>query len=193
MAGLETYSQADLDKLVKILNDSGGEDEFMSWIEDWAAGHLMTQGAQIVGQPLLLFEEAPPIEDAQSTTSATFVDLGTRGPELTKMADGNWIAIWGCLVTNDAGGDVVAQMSILPSWAGESDSQVASTASAVSTRANMVYSRAFGAQGPAAVDSTGQGNNSMRARYRRQSGTGTPTFSNRWLVAVRTGPPTPGN
>jgi hypothetical protein len=194
MAGLESYTQQDLDRIVKMLSEAEGEKQLMSWVTDYVSTHLaVTQGSQIIGVPLLVFQEAPPIATPESTTSATFVDLATRGPELTKMADGNWIVIWGCLMENNAAGDVVGEMGVQPSWAGLSDSQVASAAVAVNLRCNCVYSRAFGAQGPAAVDATGQGNNSIRAQFRRQSGLGTPTFLNRWLVAVRTGPPTPGN
>ena len=194
MPGLEEYTQDDLKVLAKMLISSQGENELMSWIKDWVSAHLaITQGSQIIGVPLMLFAEATPVVTEESTVSATFVDLSTRGPELTGMADGNWIIIWGCLIRESGALDTVAQMAVQPSWAGLSDSQVASAQVFASTKSSAVFSRAFGAQGPAVVDSTGRGNSSIRGMYRRQAGTGTPNFSNRWLVAVRTGPDTPGN
>lgn len=193
MPGLETYTQADLDRLVKMLSSGEGEKQLMSWIQDWVARQFaVTQASQIIGTPLMLFNEAPPVETEESTTSATFGNLTTIGPTLSGMADGNWILIWGCLI-RCTGADSVGEMGISPSWAGTSDSHVAQLTVPVNTQGNACYSRAFGTQGPAVVDASGKGNSSATAVYRRQSGTGTVFFKNRWLVAVRTGPATPGN
>ncbi len=194
MAGLETYSQEDLVRLDEILRSPDGEKELMSWVKDWTAAHLaVTNGSQIIGVPNLAFVEAPMVAAPGSTTSGTFVDLTNVGPTLSGMSDGNWILFWGCTIREIGGIDSVGQMSILPSWAGESDSQVASAQVTANSMNNAVYSRAFGTQGPAVVDPTGLGNNSCRARYRRQSGGGTVSFTNAWIAAVRVGPPTPGN
>ncbi len=194
MAGLETYSQDDLKTLDAILRSPDGEKELMSWIKDWTAARAaVTQGSQIIGVPQLVFVEAPMVASPGSTTSGTFVDLTNIGPTLSGITDGNYIFFWGCTVQATGAGDVVGQMSILPSWAGESDSQVASCSAPLNTMNNACYSRAFGTQGPAVVDPTGVGNNSARARYRRQSGAGTAVFTNAWMCAVRVGPPTPGN
>ncbi len=194
MAGLETYSQEDLDRMVQMLTTAEGEKQLMSWVTDWVGRSLaVTQGSQIIGVPQLAFVEAPMVASPGSTTSGTFVDLTNIGPTLSGITDGNYIFFWGCTIQATGAGDVVGQMSILPSWAGGSDSHVAPCAIPLNTMNNAVYSRAFGTQGPAVVDSSGQGNNSARARYRRQSGAGTAVFTNAWMCAVRVGPPTPGN
>lgn len=186
MPGLETYSTEDMQKVVDLLADKAGEEAFMTWVEDWVARNLaITAATQLLGYDQLLFRMATSVTAAETYASTTFGDLATVGPTLSELADGNWLVFWGCLI-DVTGSDVTAAMGVQPNSAAVSDSHVASSFVSAGTGKGAVYVRHFGVEGAPSI--SGTGNNTITAKYARMSGTGTTTFRNRWMAAVRTGP-----
>lgn len=114
---------------------------------------------------------------AESTTSLTYTDLATVGPELTGLSDGQYLLVFGFTAEN-AGGVVAPSIN----GASADDSQAAfcqpgggiTIADAISTMRLL------------AVSLKNNGNSSVTLKY-RSDGTNTGTFLYRWLVAFRFG------
>lgn len=183
---MDTYSPEDLDQIERFLRDPSMSKALESWIQDWVAGHLMaTPITQLLGHSSTTFRIAASVSTEHSTTSATFVDLTSVGPTLSQLANGRWLAFWGCLVRDSGGVEVDAAMGISLNAGAASDTHAAHGRIAANGRSGVGYARHFGVFGAPAL--TSAHNNELKAKYRRASGSGTPNFSNRWLVAIRTG------
>lgn len=189
MSELVTYTPEEMEEIQKFLADPRLPDAFETYVKDWIGSRLgVAPFEQLIGIPNVIFHLADTVTTEESTTSASFVNLTTTGPTLTGLADGRWLFFWGCQMRESGGAEVIPQMGLEPSWALISNSHVAEGIIGANNREGAAYARAYdGIDGPAAKDSSGLGNNSVTAKYRRQSGTGTPNFSVRWLAAIRIG------
>lgn len=116
----------------------------------------------------------------ETTTSNTYVDLATAGPEITELSNGKYMLVYGAQAHNTTatGGGII---SVSVNGGAASDDNLAATypdASAAWPTGSSSIVRATLAD---LVD----GNNTVTMKYRRGNATGTAGFANRWLVAIR--------
>lgn len=110
----------------------------------------------------------------QTTTSTTYVDLTTVGPQLTGLADGYYLVVWGAQQKISLAGDIAVMAISYNGAAADNDYQ------SRADNVNNVASRmAFNTQ----TLSNGN-NNSILAKYRTGSGN-TGTFGARTLLALK--------
>lgn len=152
-------------------------EQIAQWFEQRG---IRTPISQVVGFSQFNAIPATDVAATQNTTSTTYTDLGTVGPSLTGLADGKYLLSFGCVMygSNDNG-----YMS--PSVNGSGGSDGTSAQGGGRDDATDVLP-AFSVMRSIAVTMTAGGNNSVVAKYRSQSATGSD-FSDRWMLALRYG------
>lgn len=140
-----------------------------SWIEQ---SGIQIPASQIPGfsQYLAQFNQ---VSTEQTTTSTSFTDIGTTGPSLSGLPDGQYLLIWGATLKTST----TAQAALMGL---QVNATGASAAEAVTSKAADYTS---GVYGTTKTLSNG-GNNSLTAKY-EIGGAGTASFLNRWLLALR--------
>lgn len=147
---------------------------FETWIVDRVAvAGLSIPIGQILGFPERSAQFAG-VAAHETTTSGTYDDLTTAGPELTGLSDGQYIVLFGCWLGADTAGDA-AHMSIDINAAGADDSQ---SVIAPSTTVFFSGMRAF-------TTNLSDVNNTLTAKYRNSTDGRTSEFQNRWLIALK--------
>lgn len=155
---------------------------FKSWLIDFMAVNI----PQIPVSQITGFKQIEQVEvssattgtvgTSQTTTSATYVDLATVGPQLTGLRNGQYLIFFGVAVLWNTGG-VNAWMSISVNGATAVDAD----ACTVATTVGMSPTRAV-------VKTLSSGNaNTLLAKYRTDGGS-TGNYQHRWLIAQRIGP-----
>lgn len=157
--------------------------KFGAWILDYVKQNGSLPRSAVVGLPNLTPAYAT-VLTGETTSSTAYTNLATVGPTLTGLGDGVYFVIFGCQMT------VVANI-----WGGAmsvaSDDQVATDGNGFAiamTTAEGAEVEAYNLPGMRAVllTLTHGGNNTLTAKYRFVSGTN-PSYSNRWLAAIRVG------
>lgn len=109
----------------------------------------------------------------ESTSSTTYTDLATVGPEITNLSAGRYLAIFGCIYDSASGSDGFMSPSV--NGAVPIDNDAAYAKASVANRYNIVRGLI--------VTLSGSNTNTITMKY-RVSGT-TNSFENRWLVLTR--------
>jgi hypothetical protein len=117
-------------------------------------------------------QAATRIPTAQTTTSTSFTDLGTVGPQLSDIPDGQYLIGFGAAMKNDTNRSLMG-VKLNTTEAADTDCVWSEVTASVSTATFLLKTL------------TNTGSNTITARYRVTGGTG--TFENRWLVALRVG------
>ena len=144
-------------------------------IDQIQVSNLQIPVGQIFG-----FSQTPPqankVETLQATTSTSYTDLTTVGPELTGLPDGQYLVMYGAWADLSATGPT---MYLSPSYnsATPSDDDAAINSSDLTQSIQMTMTKTL----------TNGGNNSIRVQYRTTGGTA--TYIHRWLVAWRVANP----
>lgn len=112
------------------------------------------------------------VATAQSTSSTSFVDLGTVGPQLTGLPRGSYVILFGAQYAKASG----ATMSVSLNGASADVEDGATTA--VNTGAGMSIMRAV------AKTLTDPESNSVVVKYKSDDG-GSSSWQNRWLIVLR--------
>lgn len=153
-------------------------DEFKKYILDYGAMHIPPIPIdQLQGyRPTRVSAAEVATQEGESGTS--YVELATEGPVLSGLADGTYLAIYGCWVSGTYGHMTVMGNPVSPPSSGSGDP-------------HSVYIETGGAveyQGARLNEfrlKNGD-NNELRSFYRRDSsGAGTAYFEKRFLVAIR--------
>jgi hypothetical protein len=158
--------------ITSILRDFSAEalNELRQWLE---VNPPAIPIYQLPGFTQFTAKASAPINVAESTTSASFVDLATVGPTLDRLPDGQYLVLWGALISTS--GPNAAYMGVSVN-AGAVD--VVNLLSTLGT-----------ALAPGAYATTktlnGGGNNTIRAKYAVQTAGQTGTFHLRWIVALK--------
>ncbi len=146
-----------------------------------------------LGQLRLYFEQNPPaipitsilgftqftassstVVTSESTTSTSYTDLTTTGPEVTGLSDGQYIVFFGANSSNNTAG-ASALVSVSINGAAASDNDFAGMAGTDQMSVCKAVPKTLSAGG----------NNSVRLKYR--AGSNTASFARRWLVVLRYG------
>jgi hypothetical protein len=160
--------QPDLDKLLGV--PIFFPDEFKTWLADYVATNIpLIPFQSFLGARLNIARSGDYIATEEGTTSASYVDLATVGPQITGLVNGVYLALYGArLNATDFAG-----MSISVNGGTPSDDDMISSGQA----GTMARGSVFNLQQ--------DHNNSLRIKYKNIHGGLTKNFSNRWLVAIR--------
>lgn len=144
----------------------------------WVNGRILVDGSeipisQISGFSGFTAQAATPVITSEGTTSTTFTNLATTGPELTGLADGQYVFIFGCSSVNS--GAATAQMSLSYNGAAPSGSDSADNSVNVFSGTARAVTKTL----------SNGGNNTVTCKYMSSSGASTATFYNRWLVGIK--------
>ena len=131
--------------------------------------------SQIVGFQQFTVQAASPVgvETNETTTSTSYTDLTTVGPQLTGLSDGKYLVMFGAVAKGNAAGNS-AYMSPSVNSATPADGDSAKT---------DISSGFVGVSRALTVTLSG-GNNSIAMKYKTQSA-GTAGFQTRWLLVLR--------
>lgn len=151
--------------------------DFMAYILDYIqTSRLQIPIGQVFGfTQFTAQQDVVGLGSAESTSSATYVDLATVGPSLTGLPDGQYIIIFGCDAHNSATGvGSIMSLSINGVAAVDTDScQMPDQTKDTSMARAVVKTLSNG------------GANSVIAKYREGYAAGTATFTHRWLIALK--------
>ena len=144
--------------------------ELKTWLEQNPPAIPVTQ---IVGFSQFTIQSATSVNTSETTTSGTYTDLATVGPQLTGIPDGTYVFFFGCtLETSSTTFSAYCGLEL-------NSSSPTSELQIISNSAVFV---------PGVRVSVGSlsngGNNTVTAKYRTDGGA-TGTFSNRYLHALR--------
>lgn len=147
-------------------------EEFKGWLSDYIATNMPKLPiSQVFGFKLENANVATPIAAQQSTTSTSYTDLATVGPELTGLSDGFYIVLFGAFC-DTAASSTTSFMS--PSFNG-----------ATALDADSASGPGTGPQSRALMTELRNNHvNTIRMKYKRSTGT-TGDWEKRWLVALR--------
>lgn len=148
-----------------------------AWLESDPPRFLATQMQGYA--PLTAHSAAVP--DSESTTSTSYTNLGTTGPEVTDLEAGQYLILFGVTTTVYNVSDKNSYVSPSLNGAGASDSDCAQFEQESSTASGSGTSimRAI-------ITTLPNSSNSVLLKYKVDSG-GTAHFKNRWLITLRTG------
>ena len=154
---------------------------FKSWLIDFIAVNI----PQIPISQVTGFKQVEQVEvftaevlTSQTTTSTSYTNLGTVGPEKTGLRAGQYLILFGSRQGTSSSG-TASSMSVSINGAAASDNDQAWSAT---ISLDVSVSRAV-------VKNLALASNTITCKYRAVFG-GTSTFTNRWLVAQRIGPAT---
>ncbi len=149
--------------------------DFSSWLKDkLVIDGLEVPISQVTGFSGFTFQTAE-VGDSEATTSTSYTDLTTPGPQLTGLPDGSYAIFYGCTVSAAAGELAFSSISINGAAASANDEILATlhAASYFFTPTRLVTKTL-----------TGGGGNSIRMKYRTNGGVSV-TFQRRWLSVVK--------
>ena len=145
---------------------------FLTYMADYiATSGLSIPIGQVLGFSQFTVQQATPIITSETTTSATFDDLATVGPEITGLADGQYVILFGAALSASAGDNAIMGIKINATEATTADPTVQTNATTLTSGATAMVKTL-----------SNNGNNTLTARY---ESTGTGTFAVRWLIALK--------
>lgn len=149
--------------------------------ETWMTDRVAVAGLDIpIGQIVGFTQYTAQFDSKQdasieTTTSATYTDLATVGPTLSGIPDGKYVFVYGCSMKISAASSG-AEMTI----------QVNSTVPSTDADAAETQQTQFTSAASFALKTLSSGgNNTVTAKYRASSGTG--SFYRRRLIGLRIG------
>ena len=175
-------SDADVALMLKVFNAALARPDlvpegFMAYVQDFIqTSRLTIPIGQIIGFAQFL-GQSKFVNPSQSTTSTSFTDLATVGPELLTLPDGKYVVAWGCTINNGTGGSDNSSMVVYANGTQLEDPDGNFPGIVTNSVAN-VPACVF-----AVVDMKNSGNNSLVAKYKVSAGTG--NFGQRWLFALK--------
>ena len=156
----------------------GSPETFPDKLKSWLVEYVAVNGALIPSSQIQGFSQLTPIQSQvltnEGTSSTSYTNLATTGPEVTGLADGTYLLIFGA-VFDSSGPD--GYMSPSVNGASPSDNDAAFQQPAAANRFNIARA--------VTKSIANNNNNTITMKYRVTSGA--PSFKYRWMVALRTG------
>ncbi|MCR4340515.1 MAG: hypothetical protein NUW01_11610 [Gemmatimonadaceae bacterium] len=150
----------------------------LRWPKDaisYLAERIGLEGFQIPVSQLSGFSgfiaQASAVATAQATTSTSFTDLATVGPQRTDLAPGQYLVLYGCNAFAGAAGDVAAM-------------GISVNGGAVATKLRTPVLSDYTSLAVVETASLTAGINTVVAKYKSASGA-TASFADRWLIALK--------
>lgn len=154
--------------------------DFMAYIVDFIqTSRLQIPIGQVFGYTQQTPQVAARVNTQEDTTSTSYIDLDTKGPQLTGLPDGSYLFLFGALGGVNANG-VSAYMSINVNGANPSDGDAAVWTGSLNSIGSEVLSTSVSL---VTKDLKNNGSSTVTCQYRTES----VSFvaSNRWLVAIK--------
>lgn len=149
--------------------------EFQSWLVDFIAVNIpQIPISQIVGFSQFTANQSQ-ILASESTTSTSFADLTTLGPQVSGLSAGQYLLLYGATGENSAGSHAYISVSVNGAAAVDADAAVVEP---ISTTMDFTLMRAV-------TKTVDEASNSFTLKYKVGAGTG--TFYNRWMIVLRIG------
>lgn len=151
--------------------------KFPSWMVDTVARYgLPVPIGNVVGYSRTVPQVATPVLTQETTTSDSFTDLATVGPEITGMSAGKYLLIYSAIVKNDTAGDgATISVSLNGAAASADDQALAQSGTALTSVVGWTLATL-----------SASGANTVTMKYARVTA-GTASFSYRRLLALRAG------
>lgn len=163
--------------LPKITSIFDFSDKALNELRLWLEMHPPAIGiGQVLGFNQFTAQAAPYIPTAQSRTSSTPGDLGTVGPEITNLPDGQYLVVFGCAleVASEGAGKSAVMTFAINGTADSANDHI------LNANINFVSAAAIRAK---TVENGG--NNTITAKYFSQDNATAATFADRWLIALK--------
>lgn len=116
----------------------------------------------------------------QGTTSSSYTDLATPGPTLSSLPDGSYLLWYGAYIDQDADVQSAMSLSINSASAVDLDAVKGGVDGLSGDQVRMSISRAV-------AKTLSGGSNTITCKYKRITGSATPQWDNRWIIALRIG------
>lgn len=150
-------------------------DKFLGQFRLWLEQNPPSIGiSNILGFSQFTAQGATPINTSETTSSTTYTDLTTTGPQITGLPDGKYVVFFGATAKNSTAG-----RSANMGYQVNSDSVSTTEICLVNVTDFVSIVRAS-----LATLSAG-GNNTLAAKYSVANGADTGTFHYRWMIAIR--------
>ena len=146
--------------------------KFKSWISEYVAVNMQPIPVSLLsGSQVSLAQNQ--VLTSESTSSTSYVDLSTTGPKISNLADGEYLLIFGCHYDSTGGGPGYMAPSVNGDAAHDDFSAYVNPVSAQRSPLVRAVQKKF----------AGNNNNMVTMKYR--VGSGTNTFSSRWIVLMK--------
>jgi hypothetical protein len=138
-------------------------------------GLALNELGQVPSSAIVLAVAQEAVATSETRASASYGDLATVGPDITGLADGVYLFMYGCLNKVSAGATLnFYSPKINSTEADDADAAQSDSATAFQTSIFAVVKTL-----------SNGGNNTVTMRYRNDNAAVTSTFKNRWLIAIR--------
>jgi hypothetical protein len=192
---LSPEERADVKRMLKFPEEYPRE--LGAWVTDYVGTNAFLQKSQVQGLPLLFTQVADAVttldatvqalEDSQIvvtyaevlteqtlTTGSSYADLGTVGPTLSGLVNGQYLILFGSFIRQSGTGDHYVSISINGAGASDTDSSLFIGGGGASvTRA--------------VVKTLSNGSNEIKMKYKQTFYTADASFGFRWLYALKIG------
>jgi hypothetical protein len=150
----------------------GFPEEYKGWLPEWITqAGIDVPISQIVGFSGFTAQAATPVATQESSSSTTYTDLATVGPQITGLPDGQYLLLFGLTMANGAS----------TSYAGV---KINSTDPADADAIQITTTSAYGMAKAVVGTLDGGGNNTVKLVYRSSTAV-SAQFALRWLVALK--------
>lgn len=156
-------------------NPSDWPDSAKVWIADYVSQNSLLPISQVQGFTQFVAQQNV-VTANESTSSTSYVDLATVGPEIDGLAKGKYVILYGCAIAGASDTDGLASLSI--NSAAPDDNDGIHGGSPTGDILSMSVARVL-------VKDLTENENTLRMKFRRELGAGTVTFWQRWLVTLR--------
>lgn len=144
---------------------------FKDWLTDFIGTNIpLIPFSHFFGAKSNLARSGNSVSASETTTSATYADLTTLGPEITGLANGTYAVFFG---TNMAGQGAYAAVSVNAAVPSDDDAVHESEIDVTAGRGLF-------------VTLTSNNVNKLTMKYRKEGGA-SATFKDRWMSALRIG------
>ena len=149
--------------------------KFKNWIQEYIAVNIpQIPISQIVGFSQFRVISAPFIFASEITSLTAYTNLGTIGPEISGLSDGQYVLWYGCAIDPSVAAEEGAvSVSINDAAASDNDGAVVEGVNRVNVSISVLKTLSAG------------GNNKVTLKYKTLNGNST-AFARRWLIALKT-------
>lgn len=157
-------------------------EEFKAWVpQHQAVNGLPIPASQVLGSSSLGVSVATSVDTLQTTTSASYTNLATTGPQITGLRNGLYVVLFGCQI-NVPNANETARATVKVNSAAASDTYNVLLGQDAASGAALAISTSR----TAVLELTDGNNNTLLMQYRGTNG-GSVGFSLRWMIAIRYG------
>lgn len=157
-----------------LANPSDWPDSTKVWMADYVSQNSLLPISQVQGFTQFVAQQDV-VTANESTSSSTYVDLATVGPQITGLSKGKYIILYGCAIAGASDTDGLASVSI--NGAAPDDNDGIHGGSPAGDILSISAARVL-------VKDLAENENTLKMQFRVELGSSV-TFWQRWLVTLR--------